>query len=104
VTGVQTCALPIYQWWLEGKTDSTLPPDTFAAEGHDGQYIFVIPSKELVVVRNGHYDKFDGPPIADPQLFLRYPPDGLIEDGGTIPPDTWSNSEFLRPILDSIQD
>ncbi len=93
-----------YQWWLEGKTDSTLPPDTFAAEGHDGQYIFVIPSKQLVVVRNGHYDKFDGPPIADPQLFLRYPPDGLIEDGGTLPPDTWSNSEFLRPILESIRD
>ena len=32
------------------------------------------------------------------------PPDGLIEDGGTIPPETWSSSEFLRPILESIRD
>ncbi len=92
-----------YQWWLEGKTDPALPPDTFAAEGHDGQFIYVIPSLELVVVRNGHYDKFDGPPIADPQLFLRYPSDGLVEGGGTIPPDSWSHAEFLKPILDSIQ-
>ncbi|HEX5058706.1 MAG TPA: serine hydrolase [Kofleriaceae bacterium] len=91
-----------YQWWLEGKTDPDLPPDTFAAEGHDGQFIYVIPSLGLVVVRNGHYDKFDGPPIADPQLFLRYPSDGLVEGGGTLPPDSWSAAEFLRPIISSI--
>jgi CubicO group peptidase (beta-lactamase class C family) len=93
-----------YQWWLEGKTDPALPPDLFAAEGHDGQFIYVIPSLELVVVRNGHYDKFDGPAVADPQLFLRYPSDGLVEGGGTIPPDSWSHAEFLKPILDSIHD
>jgi len=91
-----------YQWWLEGKTDSMLPPDLFMANGHDGQYIYVIPSLDLVVVRNGHYDKFDGPPIADPQLFLRYPPDGLSPGGGTLAPDSWSHAQFLKPILDSI--
>jgi CubicO group peptidase (beta-lactamase class C family) len=93
-----------YQWWLEGKTDDKLPPDTFAAEGHDGQFIYVIPSKELVVVRNGHYDKWPGDPIADPQLFLRYPSDGLTEGGGTLPPDSWSHADFLGPILSSITD
>src|SRR5688500_5858313 len=62
-----------YQWWLDGKVDPSLPADLFMANGHDGQFIYVIPSLELVVVRNGHYDKFDGAPIADPQLFLRYP-------------------------------
>ena len=60
-------------------------------------------ASDLVVVRNGHYDKFDGPPIADPQLFLRYPSDGLSPGGGTLPPDSWSHAEFLAPILASIQ-
>ena len=93
-----------YQWWLEGRTDPTLPTDLYAAEGHDGQFIYVIPSLELVIVRNGLYDKFDGPAIADPQLFLRYPSDGLGNGGGgTIGPDSWDHAAFLRPILDSIR-
>jgi len=92
-----------YQWWLEGNTDDTLPHDLFMANGHDGQFIYVIPSLELVIVRNGHYDKFQGPAIAEPSLFLRYPSDGLVPEGGTIPPDTWSHTEFLRPILASIR-
>ena len=93
-----------YQWWLEGKVDPELPADLFMANGHDGQFIYVIPSLELVVVRNGTYDKFPGPAVADPSLFLRYPSDGLGGEGsGTFPPDTWSHAEFLRPILASIQ-
>ena len=94
-----------YQWWLgySGDPDlSTLPPDLFFADGHDGQFIYVIPSLDLIVVRNSHYDKFDGPAIADPQLFLKYPSDGLTPGGGTIPPDSWSHTEFLRPIIASI--
>lgn len=93
-----------YQWWLEGSTNPALPDDLFMANGHDGQFIYVIPSLELVVVRNGHYDKFVGPAIAEPSLFLRYPSDGLTPEGGTIGPVTWSHAEFLKPILDSIQD
>jgi CubicO group peptidase (beta-lactamase class C family) len=93
-----------YQWWLDGKVDPELPADLFMANGHDGQFIYVIPSLELVVVRNGIYDKWPGPPIAEPSLFLRYPSDGLGGEGsGTFPPDTWSHADFLRPILDSIQ-
>jgi CubicO group peptidase (beta-lactamase class C family) len=91
-----------YQWWLEGTADSRLPPDLFMAKGHDSQYIYVVPSLELVVVRNGHYDKFDGPAIAEPQLFLRYPSDGLTPGGGTKPPDDWSHVEFLQPIVASV--
>ena len=91
-----------YQWWLDGKVDPDLPPDLFMAAGHDGQWIYVIPSLELVVVRNGRYDKFVGPAIAEPSLFLRYPSDGLIDESGTIGPDSWSHAEFLRPILQSI--
>jgi len=93
-----------YQWWLIGEDDSRLPADTFAAEGFDGQYIYVIPSLELVVVRNGHYDKDLGPPIADPTLFLRYPSNGLTPGAGTVPPDSWDDAAFLGPIIDSITD
>jgi CubicO group peptidase (beta-lactamase class C family) len=46
-----------YQWWLTGNTDDGLPSDTFSARGHDGQFIYVIPSLDLVVVRNGTYIK-----------------------------------------------
>jgi CubicO group peptidase (beta-lactamase class C family) len=93
-----------YQWWLEGEVDPEMPADLVMANGHDGQFIYVIPSLELVIVRNGTYDKFPGPAVADPSLFLRYPSDGLGGEGsGTFPPDRWSHAEFLRPILDSIQ-
>lgn len=95
-----------YQWWLEGRTatDAIIPDDLFMANGHDGQYIYVIPSLELVVVRNGHYDKYEGEPIAHPTLFARYPSDGLTPESGTVPPDSWSHTQFLTPILDSITD
>jgi CubicO group peptidase (beta-lactamase class C family) len=39
------------QTWLE--PDYGLPPDSFWLEGHDGQFVAVIPSAQLVVVRMG---------------------------------------------------
>ncbi|MBI2059226.1 MAG: serine hydrolase [Nitrospirae bacterium] len=91
-----------YQWWLSGRTNRRLPADTFAAVGYDGQYVYVIPSLELVVVRNGRYVKYSGRPVADPSLFARYPAGGLIPNLGTVPPDEWKDTEFLTPIIDSI--
>lgn len=91
-----------YMWWLIGATDASIPADTYAALGHDGQYIYVIPSLDLVVVRNGHYFKSPGDTVATPNLFDRYPSDGLVEDAGTAPPDSWEDAAFLGPIIDSI--
>jgi CubicO group peptidase (beta-lactamase class C family) len=48
-------------WWLNaGRPDAPerrpwpqLPPDSYAARGHSGQWVLVVPSAELVVVRLG---------------------------------------------------
>lgn len=93
-----------YQWWLEGNVQAGVPEDLYAAEGHDGQYIYVIPSLELVVVRNGWYAPYQGDTVADPSLFGRYPSDGIIPSRGTRPPSDWSDAEFLAPIVASITD
>ncbi len=91
-----------FQWWLTGLTDPLLPADTFSALGHDGQYIYVIPSLDLVVVRNGIYFKSPEEPVATPSLFGRYPSDGLLPGRGTTPPDSWDDASFLAPVIDSI--
>ena len=39
-------------WWLnKGLRHPKLPADCYSCEGYEGQYIWVIPSKDLVVVR-----------------------------------------------------
>ena len=50
-----------FKWWLNAGEKNrpsnrlfpTLPPDLYYADGFEGQNIFVIPSKKLVVVRLG---------------------------------------------------
>jgi CubicO group peptidase (beta-lactamase class C family) len=88
-------------WWLTDVPG--VPKDLFIAEGHDGQYIYVIPSLDLVVVRNGIYHKFNGPAVGEPNLFARYPSGGLVPGAGTVPPNYWDNAAFLGPIVKSIR-
>lgn len=53
-----------YQFWLNGFDEKhsgqrlfpDVPADMFYAVGFGGQYIFIIPSKKLVVVRNGLHE------------------------------------------------
>jgi len=90
-----------FQWWLLGRTDPNLPSDTVAAIGHDGQYIYIVPSLDLVVVRNGTYMKYPGEPAANPSLFALYPSDGFNQLLGTKPPDSWDDAAFLGPIVDA---
>jgi CubicO group peptidase (beta-lactamase class C family) len=91
-------------WWLIGRTNAAIPADTYAARGVDGQLIYVIPSRDLIVVRNGHYDKRLGDALADPNLFTVYPSFGLVPDAGTRPPDSWKDEEFLAPIVGAVMD
>lgn len=45
-------------WLNKSQTDyPDVPSDMFCCRGHDGQYIYIIPSKNLVVVRTGFSKK-----------------------------------------------
>jgi len=45
-------------FWINQSADQPdAPEDTYMCKGHDGQFIFIIPSKDLVVVRTGYSRK-----------------------------------------------
>ena len=45
-------------FWLNLSGDQPdAPKDTYMCKGHDGQFIFIIPSEELVIVRTGYSKK-----------------------------------------------
>ena len=43
-----------YQWWLDELSYAGQPVETWITSGYGGQYLFVIPSLELVVAFTGH--------------------------------------------------
>ncbi|HBL75977.1 MAG: hypothetical protein A2W90_11210 [Bacteroidetes bacterium GWF2_42_66] len=45
-------------FWLNLSGDQPdAPKDTYVCKGHDGQFIFIIPSRELIVIRTGYSKK-----------------------------------------------
>ena len=41
------------QWWLVPDTRNDVPKDAYATAGNRGQYVIVVPSHDLVIVRRG---------------------------------------------------
>lgn len=59
-------------FWLNRNGEyPEVPADMYSCNGHDGQYIFIIPSKDLVIVRTG----FSQNDVFDPYVFLK----GILE-------------------------
>jgi CubicO group peptidase (beta-lactamase class C family) len=55
-------------FWINSSGEFPgVPADLFYADGYDGQFIFIIPSKNLVVTRNG----FSPGTMFDEKMFLR---------------------------------
>jgi CubicO group peptidase (beta-lactamase class C family) len=50
------------QWWLVPDERTDLPGDAYTAAGHGGQYVIVVPSRDLVVVRRA-LDRGGGEPF-----------------------------------------
>lgn len=57
------------QWWLYNERFPELPNDTIAARGNRGQFLVIVPSKNLVIVRRG-YD-LSGQPGFNEHDFVR---------------------------------
>jgi CubicO group peptidase (beta-lactamase class C family) len=87
--------LPFYglQWWmnLQGLTVGGAPVRLFMTRGLNDQNIYVFPELDLVVVRNGVYDRIGTE---------------AVRVGGnlitTLAPDQWNENAFLGAILRSI--
>ena len=41
------------QWWLVPEERNDVPKDAYATAGNHGQYVIVVPSHDLVIVRRG---------------------------------------------------
>ena len=70
-------------FWLL-NTSPTIPADAFGAFGNRGQYLIIIPSRELVIVRQGYDDdknRLDIAKLVDAVVAADMPPVGYSKGG-----------------------
>ena len=92
-----------YQWWtVDVDPDSPLPRDTYSARGHDGQYFYVVPSHDLIVIRSGAYEQPPGEKVASGGYLKHFMPGGLATYG-TMGFDSWNDTRVLAPVINSIR-
>ncbi len=91
-----------YQWWL-AEEDDRLPKDSFMALGLDNQQLYVIPSLDLIAVRNGTYTKPPGEAVAPEGFLKKFGPRGTKEHGTLAPELDWSHDIFLSHVINSIE-
>lgn len=60
-----------FQWWLDDLTYKGQPVETWVTSGYGGQYIFAIPSLDLVVAFTGH-NYTNGVGVADLYSMVRF--------------------------------
>jgi len=41
------------QWWLVSTNRTDVPADAYSTNGNRGQYVIVVPSHDVVIVRRG---------------------------------------------------
>ncbi len=91
-----------YQWWnADIDPDGALPRDLYSARGEDDQYIYVIPSLDLVVVRTGIFEKPPTDTVAERGFISEMLIRGLGRYG-TLDPVLWEEEAFLGRIINSI--
>lgn len=59
-----------FQWWLDDLTYKGQPVETWVTSGYGGQYLFVVPSLDLVVAFTGH-NYVPGPGIDNLYTMMR---------------------------------
>ena len=88
--------VPFYglHWWLNsgGAAAPNVPGEMFAARGLHVQNIYVIPTLDLVVVRNSFYQRLGNGQTIRTGANLHQ----------TRPPDSWDDDTFLGPIVRAI--
>ena len=73
------------------------------ALGLDNQQLYVIPSLDLIAVRNGTYTKPPGEAVAPEGFLKKFGPRGTKEHGTLAPELDWSHDIFLSHVINSIE-
>ncbi|MGB5808906.1 MAG: serine hydrolase [Polyangiales bacterium] len=94
-------------WWLNGEGGRpdrpTVPRSVYAAQGFDGQFVFVFPEQGLVVVRNALFVRPEGPPVAPSGITQAGLGLGGILPTGTVSPgENWDPTRFLELVIGAV--